>query len=63
MELLSTDKDTFSALLRTLPRNVSRKKQKHGLRDRFRVAEEDHRDTEACNAQSVTMPKPETRQI
>jgi len=34
MELLSTDKDTFPALLRTLPRNVSRKKQKHGLRDR-----------------------------
>jgi len=63
MELLSTDKDTFPTLVRTLPRNVMGKKEKHGLRNRFRAAEEDRRDTEAWDAQSVTMPKPETRQI
>jgi hypothetical protein len=34
MELLQTDMDTFPALVGTLPRNVSHKKEKHGLRDR-----------------------------
>jgi hypothetical protein len=46
MELLSTDKDTFPTLVRTLPRNVMGKKEKHCLHNRFRVAEEDRRDRE-----------------
>jgi hypothetical protein len=46
MELLSTDKDTFPTLVRTLPRNVMGKKKKHGLCDRLRAAEDDYRDHE-----------------
>jgi len=35
MELLLTDKGTFSVRLCTLPRNVPSKKEKRGLRDHF----------------------------
>jgi hypothetical protein len=31
---VATDKNTFPALVRTLPRNGLRKNEKHGLRDR-----------------------------
>jgi hypothetical protein len=34
MELLLTDKGTFSIRLCTVPRNVKGKKEKHGLCDR-----------------------------
>jgi hypothetical protein len=36
MELLLTDKDTFSVRPCTLPRNVNGQKEKRGLRDRSR---------------------------
>jgi hypothetical protein len=36
MKLLLTDKDIFPTLVRTLPRNGTCKKEKHGLRDRSR---------------------------
>jgi hypothetical protein len=36
MERLSTDRDASPTLVCTLPRNVSRKKEKHSLRDRSR---------------------------
>ena len=50
MELLPSDKDTFSVRLCTLPRNVLCKKEKHGLSDPFRASEDDHRDHEAWYA-------------
>ena len=50
MELLLTDKGSFSVLLCTLPRNVNGQKEKRGLRDRSRASEDDHRDHEAWYA-------------
>jgi hypothetical protein len=40
--------------MRKLPRNVTRKKEKHGLCDRFRATENDHRDHAARYAQSFS---------
>jgi hypothetical protein len=54
MELFQPKGTHSQHLVRKLPRNVTHKKEKHGLRDRFRATEDDHRDHEARHAQSFS---------
>ena len=55
MELWSTERDHSQHLIRKLPRNVTGKKEKHGLCDRFRATENDHRDHAARYAQNFSL--------